>query len=188
MTGEPLPARHGYPVRPVVRGWYGVDSVKWLTDVRVVEDPFNGFFQAAHYVCERTRGGTSRAGPVRLSRVRALITRPGSGRELACGRLIVRGVAWSGAAPIERVEVSVAGGPWQKARLVGLAPVHGWQQWEFLVTGLGPGEVSIPARATDLAGQVQPQRPEGNRLRYGANFIHQGPLLLPGQPPAAPTR
>ena len=178
MNGEPLPARHGYPVRLVVPGWYAVASVKWLTDIRVVEEPFNGFFQAAHYVYERNRGGTTRAEPVRLSRVRALITRPGSGRELACGRLIVRGVAWSGAAPIERVEVSVAGGPWQKARLVGLAPVHGWQQWEFLVTGLGPGEVSIRARATDLAGQVQPERPEWNRLGYGANFIHEVQLLL----------
>ena len=129
MNGQPLPARHGYPVRLVVPGWYAVASVKWLADIRVVEEPFQGFFQAARYVYERDRGGVSTSEPVRLQRVRALITRPGSGQELACGGLIVRGVAWSGAAPIERVEVSVAGGRWQKARLVGVAAAHGWQQW-----------------------------------------------------------
>ena len=178
MNGRPLPARHGYPLRLVVPGWYAIASVKWLTDIRVVEEPFDGFFQATHYVYERDRGSATAAEPVRLQQVRALITRPGSGQELACGGLIIRGVAWSGAAPIERVDVSVAGGPWQKARLVGLAAAHGWQQWEFLATGLEPGEVIIRARATDLAGQVQPERPEWNRLGYGANFIHEVRVLL----------
>jgi DMSO/TMAO reductase YedYZ molybdopterin-dependent catalytic subunit len=178
MNGRPLPARHGYPLRLVVPGWYAVASVKWLTDIRVVEEPFEGFFQATHYVYERDRGGTTAPEPVRLQQVRALITRPGSGQELACGGLIVRGVAWSGAAPIERVDVSVAAGPWQKARLVGVAAAHGWQQWEFLATGLEPGETSIRARATDLAGQVQPEQPEWNRLGYGANFIHEVRVLL----------
>jgi hypothetical protein len=82
-------------------------------------------------------------------------------------------VAWSGAAPIERVEVSIAGGAWQKAHLVGSSAAHGWQQWEFLASGLQPGETSIRARAADLAGQVQPERPEWNRLGYGANFVHE---------------
>jgi Mo-co oxidoreductase dimerisation domain len=147
-------------------GWYAVASVKWLTDIRVVDQPFAGFFQATHYVYERSRGGDIAAEPVRLQRVRALIARPGSGQELAAGGLVVRGVAWSGAAPIERVEVSVAGGPWRKARLVGLAGADGWQQWEYLATGLGPGEVSLRARAADLAGQVQPDEPEWNRRGY----------------------
>ncbi len=178
MNGRPLPARHGYPVRLVVPGWYAVASVKWLTDIRVVEEPFEGFFQAAHYVYEWSRGGTTVAEPVRLQLVRALITRPGSGEQLACGGLTVRGVAWSGTAPIERVEVSVAGSPWRKARLAGAAAAHGWQQWEFLATNLGPGEASIRARAADLAGQVQPERPEWNRLGYGANFIHEVRVLL----------
>src|SRR5260221_8671754 len=87
MNGQPLPARHGYPVRLVVPGWYAVASVKWLTDIRVVDEPFEGFFQAVHYVYERNRGGTAAAEPVRLQLVRALITRPGSGGQPACGRL-----------------------------------------------------------------------------------------------------
>jgi DMSO/TMAO reductase YedYZ molybdopterin-dependent catalytic subunit len=178
MNGRPLPARHGYPLRLVVPGWYAVASVKWLTDIRVIDEPFEGFFQAHHYVYEWSRGGTTVAEPVRLQQVRALITRPEAGQELGGGALVVRGVAWSGAAPITRVEVSLAGGRWQKARLVGVAPAHGWQQWEFLVTGLPPGETSIRARATDSAGQVQPDQPEWNGLGYGANFIHEVRILL----------
>jgi DMSO/TMAO reductase YedYZ molybdopterin-dependent catalytic subunit len=173
MNGQPLSARHGYPLRLVVPGWYAVASVKWLTDIRVVGEPFDGFFQAVHYVYDWDRGGRDVPEPVREMQVRALITRPAAGQELAAGSVIVRGVAWSGAAPIARVEVSVADGPWQKARLVGVAPPHGWQQWEFLAVGLGPGEVTIRARAADLANQLQPDQPERNRLGYGANFIHE---------------
>jgi DMSO/TMAO reductase YedYZ molybdopterin-dependent catalytic subunit len=169
MNGRPLPAGHGYPLRLVVPGWYAMASVKWLTDIRVTDEPFSGFFQDAHYVYER---GTARE-PVRLQHVRALITRPGTGQEVARGVVIVRGVAWSGAAPIGRVDVSVAGGPWQQARLVGAPEPHGWQEWEFLAVGLGPGEVAIRARASDMAGREQPERPEWNRLGYGGNFIHE---------------
>ena len=169
MNGQPLPARHGYPLRLVVPGWYAVASVKWLTDIRVVGAAFKGFFQDRHYVYE---GGGARE-PVRLQRLRALITRPGAGQELAGHTVIVGGVAWSGAAPVARVEVSVAGGPWQKARLAGTAPVHAWQRWEHPVSALPSGEVSIRARAVDLAGQVQPDQPEWNRLGYGGTFLHE---------------
>jgi DMSO/TMAO reductase YedYZ molybdopterin-dependent catalytic subunit len=169
MNGRALPARHGYPLRLVVPGWYAMASVKWLTDIRVTDKPFSGCFQATHYVYER---GCTRE-PVRLQHVRALITRPDAGQELAPGVVAVRGVAWSGAAPIARVDVSVAGSHWQKARLVGAPEAYGWQEWEFLAVGLEPGEVTIRARAADMAGRVQPERPEWNRLGYGGNFIHE---------------
>jgi DMSO/TMAO reductase YedYZ molybdopterin-dependent catalytic subunit len=173
MNGQPLPARHGYPLRLVVPGWYAVASVKWLTDIRVVAEPFRGFFQDTHYVYEWDRGGISVREPVRLLQVRAVITRPAAGQELVGGAVAVRGVAWSGAAPVTRVEVSVADGPWQKARLVGVPATGGWQRWEFLASGLPPGETRIRARASDLAGRVQPEQPEWNRLGYAANFIHE---------------
>jgi DMSO/TMAO reductase YedYZ molybdopterin-dependent catalytic subunit len=177
MNGRPLPVRHGYPLRLVVPGWYAVASVKWLTGIRVAGAPFDGFFQATHYVYDRGRGGRGSPEAVRQMQVRALITRPGAGQQLPGGGVIVRGVAWSGAAPIARVEVSVAGGPWRKARLVGVPAAHGWQQWEFLASGLRPGETTIRARAADLAGRVQPERPEWNRLGYGANVIHEISVL-----------
>ena len=106
--------------------------------------------------------------------VRALITRPATGQELACGSMIVRGVAWSGAAPIALVEVSVADGPWQKARLVGHAGVA-----RMAAVGI-PGQrlaaggdaASAPGRRTWPAG-ASPEQPEWNGLGYGANFIHE---------------
>jgi DMSO/TMAO reductase YedYZ molybdopterin-dependent catalytic subunit len=173
MNGHPLPARHGYPLRLVVPGWYAVASVKWLTDIRVVAEPFRGFFQDTHYVYEWDRGGIRVREPISLMQVRAVITRPATGQELARGTMTVRGVAWSGAAPITRVEVSVADGAWQKARLIGMPTANGWQQWELLASGLRPGETRIRARASDLAGRVQPEQPEWNALGYAANFIHE---------------
>ena len=173
MNGQPLPVRHGAPLRLVVPGWYAVASVKWLTGIEVVPQPFDGFFQGSHYVYEWSRGGRTVREPVQRQRVRALITSPAAGQELARDGLVVRGVAWSGKAPIARVEVSVAGGLWRQARLVGTAAPDGWQQWELPVCGLERGGTGIRARAADLAGRVQPDLPEWNRLGYGANFIHE---------------
>ena len=173
MNGQPLPVRHGAPLRLVVPGWYAVASVKWLTGIEVVPQPFDGLFQGSHYVYEWSRGGRTVREPVQRRRVRALITSPAAGQELARDGVVVRGVAWSGAAPIARVEVSVDGGLWRQARLAGTAEPHGWQQWELPVCGLDRGETSIRARAGDLAGRVQPDLPEWNRLGYGANFIHE---------------
>ena len=57
MNGEPLPVQHGYPLRLVVPGWYAVASVKWLTEIEVIGDTFDGFFQTDRYVYEWERDG-----------------------------------------------------------------------------------------------------------------------------------
>jgi Mo-co oxidoreductase dimerisation domain len=85
----------------------------------------------------------------------------------------IRGVAWSGAAPIARVEVSVDDGGWQQARLVGERTRHSWQWWELITRIETNGAISIRARATDLAGRTQPETPEWNRLGYGNNCIQR---------------
>jgi DMSO/TMAO reductase YedYZ molybdopterin-dependent catalytic subunit len=181
MNGEPLPARHGFPVRLVVPGQYAVASVKWLTEITVTDRPFDGFFQAAHYVFEWQRGGTAVREPVGQSRVRALITSPGTGDELACGSFAVCGVAWSGAATVTRVEVSLDGREWRAADMDGASGPHGWQRWHLLARTGAAGEITIRARATDRAGHTQPEQPEQpewNRMGYGGNFIHQVHLRL----------
>lgn len=171
MNGEPLPIQHGYPLRVIVPGWYAVASVKWLTDIELVGEPFAGHFQADTYFFERERDGAVQREPVSLQRVRALVTEPSEGESVERGELAVRGVAWSGAAPIARVDVSIDGGPWQEARLVGTRNRHSWQWWELIARVDEPGPVSIRARATDLAGREQPEAPEWNRLGYGNNAI-----------------
>jgi len=111
--------------------------------------------------------------PVTLQRVRSLITEPEPDSEVERGELPIRGVAWSGAAPITRVEVRIGGGPWQDARLVGERKRHSWQGWELITRLEQPGPIIIAARATDMASRTQPDLPEWNRLGYGNNAIQK---------------
>jgi DMSO/TMAO reductase YedYZ molybdopterin-dependent catalytic subunit len=178
MNGEPLPVEHGYPVRLVVPDWYAVASVKWLTGVEVVASPFEGFFQTQRYFYERERDGKTVREPVRLQQVRSLITAPTPDDDLTIGDLAVRGVAWSGAAPIATVEVSIGDGPWQSAHLIGDRTRRSWQWWELLCRLDHPGPTTLRARATDLAGRAQPEQSEWNRLGYGANGIQVVPIRL----------
>jgi DMSO/TMAO reductase YedYZ molybdopterin-dependent catalytic subunit len=171
MNGEPLPLQHGHPLRLIVPRWYAVTSVKWLTEIEVIDRTFSGHYQTDAYFYEWPRDGQPAREPVTLQRVRALITEPKAEEEVARGDLAVRGVAWSGAAPIMRVEVSVGDGPWQQARLVGERSRSSWQWWELIIAVDGPGSTTVRARATDLAGRTQPLEPEWNRLGYGNNAV-----------------
>ena len=178
MNGELLPLEHGYPLRLIVPGWYAVASVKWLTEVEVIGAPFEGFFQTQRYVYESWRDGTMLLEPVRLQRVRSVIIEPTSEQEVTIGDLVIRGVAWSGAAPIEKVEVSVGDGPWQNARLIGERRRHSWQWWELMARIDVPGETTLRARATDLAGRTQREQPNWNRLGYGGNAVQSVPVFV----------
>jgi DMSO/TMAO reductase YedYZ molybdopterin-dependent catalytic subunit len=173
MNGEPLPVQHGYPLRLVVPDWYAVASVKWLTGIELLDRPFRGHYQHDKYWYEWVRDGEPVREPATLQRVRALITEPAPEHQTPHGDVAIRGVAWSGAAPIDRVEVGVGGGGWQQARLVGERRRHSWQPWELIISVLEPGMLTVQARATDLAGRTQPERAEWNRLGYGNNAIHQ---------------
>jgi DMSO/TMAO reductase YedYZ molybdopterin-dependent catalytic subunit len=173
MNGEAIPVQHGYPVRLIVPDWYGVASVKWLTEIELVDRPFEGYFQAEKYQYEWERHGETAREPTTLQRVRALITEPGPNEAVEHGDIVIRGVAWSGAAAIARVEVSIDRGPWQEARLVGERHRHSWQWWELMTRIDRPGPVSLRARATDVAGRSQPERPEWNPLGYGNNAVQE---------------
>ncbi|HEY2929353.1 sulfite oxidase [Piscinibacter sp.] len=173
MNGEALPIQHGHPLRLVVPDWYAVASVKWLTDIELIDRPFSGPYQTDKYWYEWERDRQVVREPVALQRVRALITEPAPDQEARCGELAIRGVAWSGAGPIARVDVSVGGGDWQEARLVGERKRHSWQWWELITRVQAPGIVTLRARATDLAGRSQPEHAEWNRLGYGNNAIQQ---------------
>jgi DMSO/TMAO reductase YedYZ molybdopterin-dependent catalytic subunit len=173
MNGQPLPNHHGYPLRLIVPGWYGVAAVKWLTEIEVIGHPFSGYFQTEKYVYEWERDGRIEREPVRQMRVRSLITEPGADDVVDVGDLAVRGLAWSGVAPISRVEVSVNGEAWQPARLFGQPSTYGWQRWELLTLVSRPGRIALRARATDHAGRTQPEEQEWNRLGYGNNAIQE---------------
>jgi DMSO/TMAO reductase YedYZ molybdopterin-dependent catalytic subunit len=178
MNGEPLPLEHGYPLRLIVPGWYAVASVKWLTEIEVIGSPFEGFFQTERYVYDTQRDGTAVRRPVRLQRVRSVIIEPTADQAVTTGDLIIRGVAWSGAAPIEKVDVSADDGPWRTASLIGERRRHSWQWWELPTRLNSLGETTLRARATDFAGRTQPERPDWNRLGYGGNAVQIVPVLV----------
>ena len=178
MNGEPLPIEHGHPLRLIVPRWYAVASVKWLTEIELIDRTFTGHYQGDKYRYEWERDGQVVSEPVTLQRVRALITEPSFNDDVRSGELAIRGVAWSGAAPIARVEVSVNGGGWQDARLVSERHRCSWQWWELITRVEKSENFVLRARATDLAGRAQPERAEWNRLGYGNNAIQSVPIRV----------
>jgi len=173
MNGEPLPLHHGAPLRVIVPSWYAVASVKWLTHIELIDRAFDGYYQVDRYCYEWPRDGGIARAPVTLQQVRSLITEPAPGQEVACGEVAIRGVAWSGAAQIARVEVDVNNTGWREARLLGDRKRHSWQWWELITQVDRRGPVTLRARATDLANRTQPDHAEWNRLGYGNNSVQE---------------
>ena len=170
MNGEELPVHHGYPLRLVVPGWYAVASVKWLTEIQLTGGPFRGHFQVDRYHI----GGK----PLSLQRVRSLIPEPAPDTTIEPGDIVIRGLAWSGAAPIACVEVRTDGDPWRQATLAGDRHRHSWQRWELPARLAKPGNITIQARATDRAGRTQPDQQQWNPLGYANNAIHEVRLAI----------
>lgn len=169
MNGEPLNAEHGAPFRLIVPRWYGVASVKWLTRIDVLTAPFEGTFQTARYIYEWPGRPIQ---PVTLMRPRAKITTPAQGETLRRGSYTVHGKAWSGGGPITNVDVCLTGeGDWRPAELEPPVGPYQWQEWSFVWDLREPGRHTMRARATDAAGNVQPESPDWNRLGYGNNAI-----------------
>jgi DMSO/TMAO reductase YedYZ molybdopterin-dependent catalytic subunit len=157
MNGAPLSRRHGYPLRLVVPGWYGMASVKWLTDIEVLNCSFTGHFQTERYRYEWLWDGQAITEPVRRQRVRAIIAEPLAGQRLTRGDVTIRGLAWSGLAPISQVWINVGERPWQQARLLGRPVRDGWRRWELLIRVDQPGATTVRARAIDHASRTQPE-------------------------------
>ena len=181
MNGEPLPPEHGFPVRLIAPGWYGVANVKWLTRIEVLDQRDAGRLMARDYVSirEQQRGGQTvwtftTVGHVRLKSAPARVT-------CRNGRYAIMGAAWG--APISAVEVQVDDGPWMATRLDRPAPEvegdsdevtstadnsdsfgshrrrsrgYAWRLWNFHWGTPAPGEHKIRSRAFDIDGNMQP--------------------------------
>lgn len=181
MNGEPLERAHGYPLRLIVPGWYGMASVKWLRRIQVLEDPFHGFFQNRRYILIDEGVADRLAGkPVTTVRVKSLITRPRHGEVVKSSAYTILGVAWSGEGEITEVEVSTDGGrSWRKAALVGPSLPHAWRQWEYPWKSSNPGHFILTVRATDSSGNTQPARIAWNFRGYANNSVHTIAVEVP---------
>lgn len=169
MNGRPLPLLHGAPLRVIVPGWMADSCTKWLTEVTIRADEANGYYMQTAYRVPVTAiqpnsglPGTSMV-PVESMVVKSLIASPAEGAQVGQVPVTVQGVAWSGEAPVTKVELSFdEGRTWEQARLVGEDEPYAWRQWQFLWRPKAPGAVTILCRATDASGQVQPQTSPSN--------------------------
>jgi sulfane dehydrogenase subunit SoxC len=182
LNGEPLAPEHGFPLRLFVPGWYGVASVKWLTGIDAVAEPFTGHFQTDRYVYEDDADYAD-GEPVTRTHVRSLITRPATGAVVRLNGsqpISLGGVAWSGFGAIVAVEVSDDGGAgWSPARLGSTSSDYAARGWTYdWLPGRGPGEYEVMARATDATGRTQPLEPVWNRLGYSNNVVHRVALSV----------
>ena len=174
MNGAPLPTLHGGPLRVIVPGWYGMASTKWVTRIRAEAQPSDNHFMAKGYRYAYPGADPAAAPPVETVRVKSLITRPLEGAHLARGSVRVAGFAWAGPAGLDGVEVSSDGGRnWVAARLTGEEHALAWRAWEADLDIGARGTVTLAARATDGAGEAQPEAAAANAGGYGNNSIHR---------------
>jgi DMSO/TMAO reductase YedYZ molybdopterin-dependent catalytic subunit len=173
MNGKDLPVEHGFPLRVVVPGWYGMASVKWLSRITVSDKPFDGFWQTFHYSYWDRSSGRPMLKPVTELQVKAEIARPAYHEHVAAGKPYrVFGAAWAGDTEVAKVDVSTDGGKsWQPAKLLDDAVPFTWRFWEFeWQVPKQAGRHALMAKATDKHGHTQPAKHDPDRRAYMINF------------------
>jgi DMSO/TMAO reductase YedYZ molybdopterin-dependent catalytic subunit len=173
MNGAALPPQHGFPVRLVVPGWYGMAHVKWLCDITVLDHEFEGFQNVTAY---RMRQEAHDVGePVTRIEPRALLVPPGFPEFMTRVRVVrpgpqtLEGRAWSGWGPISRVEVSTDDGlSWQDADLDPSVSSFAWRRFscDWAAT---PGRHRLRVRAYDSTGRTQSEAPRWSRGGFTNN-------------------
>ena len=184
MNGAPLPPQHGFPLRLVVPGWYGMTNVKWLSRIELLDAPFAGYQQSWSY---RVRHSEDEAGePLQRMLPRSLLVPPGipefltRERTVPAGEVLVDGRAWSGLAPVASVEVSDDGGAtWAAAELEPAGESWAWRGWSYRWDAR-PGEHVLCSRARDEAGNEQPVDPPWNLGGYANNAVQTVRVTVPG--------
>jgi sulfane dehydrogenase subunit SoxC len=155
QNGEALRPEQGYPLRLLVPGWQGINNVKWLRQIKLVDEPYMFMMETTKYPSVHP-DGTSRWFEFELG-AKSVITRPSGGQELPSrGFYEITGLAWSGAAAVRKVEVSTDGGKtWADAKLQ--EPIARKAHTRFTFPWTWKGEESVlQSRCTDETGQVQP--------------------------------
>lgn len=174
MNGHDLPPQHGYPVRLVVPGWYGMAHVKWLSRIEAVDQPFLGFQQSVAYRIRQQPGEPG--APVQRIAPRALMVPPGFPDFMSRTRIVppgpveLMGRVWSGGAAITGVEVSNDGGSSWEAAIVEPTREHrwAWRRWQYTWIA-DPGSYVLATRAIMADGAVQSNDGVWNRGGFGNN-------------------
>jgi DMSO/TMAO reductase YedYZ molybdopterin-dependent catalytic subunit len=169
MNGRELPLDHGYPVRAIVPGHYGMASVKWLTHIHAVRKPFQGYWQTSDYGYWSYLDGNPVRGALGEMKVKSEIVRPRVYETVAPNQIYtVFGAAWAGETEVTEISVSTDGGLiWNEAEFLDPAKRHAWRHWKYdWLTPKNPGRYTLLARAKDTRGNVQPNEHDPNHGTY----------------------
>lgn len=159
MNGEPLPPAHGFPVRLLVPGLFGMKNPKWITRLELVDYDFQGYWERI--------GWSDEAVVKTMSKFTTLKRSYTVGQPVPLG-----GVAYAGDRSVKEVEVSTDGGKtWQQADVKPPLGPFTWVLWAALWKPTGPDEYTLKVRAKDGAGIVQALR-ETPTLPDGASGYH----------------
>ncbi len=182
MNGRPLEPQHGYPLRLIVPGWYGMTSVKWLDRIEAIDHRFDGYQMDQTYRYSQSADDPGQ--PVEKIQVRSLMIQPGvpdfltRGRLVQAGNLALMGRAWAGRLGISRVELSEDGGQsWSQAQLSEPVSAFAWREWTFQWDAR-PGRHTLCVRATDSQGNTQPVEQPWNYQGMGNNMVHRVEVLV----------
>ncbi|HEX9400877.1 MAG TPA: sulfite oxidase [Anaeromyxobacter sp.] len=182
MNGAPLQPQHGFPLRLLVPGWYGMASVKWLTRIEAIPGPFQGYQMDRAYLDRQSRDGPGER--VTLIRPRALLIPPGipdfltRTRLVEAGSVSLAGRAWAGRRGVARVDVSTDGGAtWQATKLGEPLSPFAWRPWSYAWQAR-PGRYTLCARATDTAGEAQQLDPRWNFEGVRNNMVQRVEIVV----------
>lgn len=171
MNGRDLPLDHGYPVRAIVPGHYGMASVKWLTRIHAVREPFRGYWQTSDYGYWKQLDGMPVRRALAEMKVKSEIARPRVYETVGPNQVYtVFGAAWAGETEITEVAVSTDGGQtWTAAEFLDPIQRYAWRRWKCeWRTPAKPGRHTLIARAKGMDGSVQPDKHDQN---YGSYVI-----------------
>lgn len=170
LNGQPLSRDHGFPLRVIMPGWYGVANVKWLSEIHLQEGRFLGNYQARWYRTVRAVGGTGELTDPETQFVETEVTRLNLKSVIARVRKSgnvhqVLGFVLNDGTPLRSVEVKIDDGPWQRATLDSANTQYSWKLFTYRWENATPGEHTLVSRATDVNGVVQPTAEELSRKK-----------------------
>jgi DMSO/TMAO reductase YedYZ molybdopterin-dependent catalytic subunit len=178
MNGDDLPVLNGFPLRLIVPGYYGTYWVKHLNEITVIDNVFDGFWMKSAYripdtSCACVEPGTAPKATIPINRfdVRSFITSVGDGAKINSGTTTLKGIAFDGGKGIKEVAVSTDGGKtWMPAKLGKDLGRYSFREWKLPVK-LAAGSHQLQVRATNNAGETQPNEPRWNPAGYLRNVI-----------------
>jgi hypothetical protein len=180
MNGEDLPMLNGYPLRLVVPGHYGTYWVKHLSDLRVLDKSFEGFWMKGAYRIPDNASGMVEPGttpaktrPIGRFNVHSFITSHEDGARIHAGReTIVRGIAFDGGYGVNEVAFSADGGrTWSTAKMGKDIGKYSFREWTAAFRPTAKGPLDLRVRAVNRIGQSQPLTGLWNPPGYMRNVV-----------------